>query len=78
MDIGTGITIGCAIIGTVAVLFKIFEYKKACNGNGNGKYCAEHSGVMQSLKNIEQNQSRHEGWLKDISKDIKALVRGTE
>jgi len=74
MDIGTGIAIGSTVIGTVAVVFKLFDYRKSCSGNNSHKFCAEHSGVVECLENIEKGQERHEGWLKDISGDVKCLL----
>jgi hypothetical protein len=37
--------------------------------------CPDHSGVIKGIDNIEKTQNRHEGWLKDISKDVKQLLR---
>ena len=41
MDIGTGIVVGSAILGTVAVAFKIFNGTKRKKNNPNGKYLLE-------------------------------------
>ena len=43
MDIGTGIAIGCTVLGGVGVLFRIFPSKKKNNpgNNPNGKYLLE-------------------------------------
>jgi hypothetical protein len=75
MEIGTGIAIGSTVIGSVAVIFKLFDYRKSCNGTGSAKVCAEHSGVVECLGNIQKGQERHEGWLQDIAKDVKELLK---
>ncbi len=70
MDIGSGILGGSTILGTVAVVFKIFTSKK----NESGKLCAEHSGLLAGIKSIKESQDRHEQWLCDIGHDIKKLL----
>ena len=80
MDIGSGIAVMSGVAGTLAVVFKIIDLRNPPR-NGDGvmvvKHCPEHSGVMISLLNIEKAGDRHEEWLKEISNDIKILVKGS-
>jgi hypothetical protein len=64
MDIGSGIAIGSGVIGTVAVIFKIFPTK---NGNGNGLPCKDHSGVCEAIDGIQT-------MLTEVRQDIKHLL----
>lgn len=65
MDIGTGIVLGCVILGGIASLWKIFPNKK----DNPGKY------VSQKLCDTRfdmLNQTMINGF-KDIKEDIKGL-----
>lgn len=63
MDIGSGIAIGSGVLGTVAVIFKIFPK----NGNGNGLPCKDHSGVCEAIDGIQT-------MLTEVRQDIKHLL----
>jgi hypothetical protein len=81
MDIGSAIAIGSGIAGMLAVFYKVCEIKyPPKNGGGKevsaGVHCLDHSGVVTCLQNIEAGQNRHEGWLKEISADVKSLLKG--
>jgi hypothetical protein len=36
--------------------------------------CPDHSGVIKGIENIEKNQQRYDGWLSEISRDVKTLL----
>lgn len=83
MDLGTGVALGglCVSAGAVCITAIRSSTKKPMNGNGlhaNGllahPLCSEHSGVAECLKAIKETGNRHEEWLGEISKDVKALV----
>lgn len=35
--------------------------------------CPDHSGVIVGIEAIKESSARHEDWLKDISRDVKAI-----
>jgi hypothetical protein len=83
MDIGSGIAIGSGVAGILAAFYKVCEIKyppkndngDSVNGVFAGKHCLDHSGVVACLDGIEEGQKRHEGWLKEISADVKSLLK---
>lgn len=70
MDIGSGIAAGSAILGSVAVSFKIIDViwlKKNGNGNGTSGHCKDHSGVCTSLDDFN-------AWLTKIENKLDRVI----
>lgn len=57
MEIGTGIAVASAVIGIVAVVFKIF---------GRDKHCEDHSGICTSITTLTEWLNRIEGKLDKV------------
>ena len=83
MDIGTGIPIGCTILGIVAVAFRIFPAKKKNNNPGsspNGKYLLEKvfdeykEGTNYKLQTLTDSVTRIEGGVKRVHKRIDEVL----
>ena len=64
MDIGTGIATGCAILGGVAVVFKLLNVTKPNNENGR---CKDHSGLCTSIDNFSE-------WLTKIETKLDRVI----
>lgn len=64
MDIGTGITAGSAVLGAVAVLFKVFPSR-----NGKSSHCEDHSGVCANLESLD-------AWLNKIEAKLDRVIEG--
>jgi hypothetical protein len=66
MDIGSGIAIGSAILGAVAVIFKIFP----ANGNGSKSLhnqCNQHAAIVAKFDDMSS-------WLEKIEKKLDRLI----
>jgi len=69
MEIGSAIAVSSAIIGTVAVIFRIFPK------NGNGKkvkmadFCSDHSRVCEKLEGLD-------AWLNKIEQKLDRVIEG--
>jgi len=66
MDIGTGIASGSAILGGVAVAFKLLNIVKP-NGNGSNGHCKDHSGVCTAIDDFK-------GWLEKVEKKLDRVI----
>lgn len=66
MDIGTGIATGSAILGSVAVAFKILSVIKP-NGNGTNGHCKDHSGVCTAIDDFNT-------WLTKIENKLDRVI----
>ena len=88
MELGSGVAIAGIAIPAAAVAItaiRVFSTErsgtKSTNGGGNGNgnrgsiLCKEHSGLVACLHAIEENQTRQEKWLGEISGDVKNLLR---
>ena len=80
MDLGSGIALAGVSIsaGAVAITaIRVFGSKR--NGkDGNPFPCKEHSGIVECLNSIKENQERQEKWMGEISGDVKILLRNTK
>ncbi len=75
MDLGSGVALGGLCVSAGAVCITAIRAKSSREDHGIHPLCSEHSGVAACLEAIEKGQERHEEWLSEISKDIKALLR---
>ena len=84
MDIGTGIPLGCAILGGVGVLFRIFPPKKKNNNPGNnpnGKYLLEKvfdeykEGTIIRIQGLEGDVSEIKDGVKRLHKRIDEALK---
>ena len=85
MDIGTGIAIGCTVLGGVGVLFRIFPSKKKNNGNPgnspNGKYLLEKQfneykeGTIVRITGLEGDVSEIKDGVKRLHKRIDEALK---
>jgi len=66
MDIGSGIATGSAILGSVAVAFKILSVIKP-NGNGTNGHCKDHSGICTAIEDISS-------WLDKIDEKLDRVI----
>ena len=90
MELGSGVAVAglCVSGGAVAITaIRTFATKTIVGGTDgiNGKDgrngtdasfpCVAHSGLVACLEGIEKNQDRQEEWMKEISTDVKELLR---
>jgi len=84
MDIGTGIAIGCTILGGVAVGFRLFPSKKKNNNpsnNPNGKYLLEKvfdeykEGTIVRIQGLEGDVSEIKDGVKRLHKRIDEALK---
>jgi hypothetical protein len=72
MDVGTSITCSTAIIGAVAVVFRIFWRD---NNNVNGKkHCEDHSGICAKQDGFDDWLNKVEGKL-DRALERREIIR---
>jgi len=60
MEIGTGIAISSAILGIVAVTFKLFSYHKS-------QHCEDHTRICADIKNFT-------AWLNKIEAKLDKVI----
>lgn len=76
IDLGSGIAIaGVCISGGAVVITAIRVFGGKSNGKNRAFTCAEHSGMLESLRGIKSTQDRQEKWLGEISGDIKSILK---
>ena len=59
MEIGTAITISSAILGIVAVIFRLFSHKE--------QHCEDHTGICADIKNFT-------AWLNKIEAKLDKVI----
>jgi len=79
MDVGTGIVIGCTILGGVAVGFRIFPSKK--NSNPNSKYLLTErfeeykEGILTQLNMLTTSVTKLETGVKRVHSRIDEILK---
>ncbi|MGO8716419.1 MAG: hypothetical protein ACLQSX_11170 [Smithella sp.] len=61
MEIGTGIAVSSAVLGIVAVIFKLFSFHK------DQQHCPEHSGLCADIINFTK-------WLNKIEAKLDKVI----